>query len=526
MQDTSAAAQQSQSATNSRSVFSAIKPFQPKGNIAVAWREWKTKFEIFLCATNLENESDTRKNALLLHHIGEEANSVYYSFNISHKEIKHDALIKKFDDFYSPKRNVDISIYKLITRKQAADESIETYVTKLKNLATNCELKEQNDKIVKLVFVAGLLPQHDAIRVQLLMKESDEAVLFAQTMHASQLQSKSKEEPAENQLVNKVERGRSSNFRGRGRRGRTSAICDEPTSSNFTHNPQHGRQSSFGKQKPCKSCGNSIHYSGKCPAIGRNCSVCGKPNHLRGYATSERSGLWRINSPAMKTTTNRQMMMDLTSSLVLLMGFKMNNGFKSCKELGILKQVNTITAKYTSLIKKYEVFQGVGCVKDTKCKITIKENAKPVAEPARRIPYMLRRRVRGELNRMVKLGIIEPVNEPTEWVNPIVTVTKGNGELRVCLDPHFLNKEIITPKHYIPTVDDIKAKLKGATVFTTLDAKAGFWALPLDEESSKLTTFATPFGGFKFKRLAYGLNCTSEIFQAEMCRYPKSDNLH
>ena len=44
-------------------------------------------------------------------------------------------------------------------------------MTKLKNLATNCELKEQNDKIVKSVLVAGLLPQHDDIRVQLLMKE-------------------------------------------------------------------------------------------------------------------------------------------------------------------------------------------------------------------------------------------------------------------------------------------------------------------------------------------------------------------
>ncbi|XP_072153381.1 uncharacterized protein [Bemisia tabaci] len=152
------------------------------------------------------------------------------------------------------------------------------------NLALNCELIEQNDKIVKSVFVAGLIPQHDDIRMQLLMKERklDKAVLFAPTMHASQLQSKSMEEPAENQLVNKVERGRSSNFRGRGRRGRGSATRELATSSNFSgnHNPKHGHQSSFGKQKSCKSCGNSIHYK-KCPAIGRNCSVCGKPYHLK-----------------------------------------------------------------------------------------------------------------------------------------------------------------------------------------------------------------------------------------------------
>ncbi len=52
-----------------------------------------------------------------------------------------------------------------------------------------------------------------------------------------------------------------------------------------------------------------------------------------------------------------------------------------------------------------------------------------------------------------------------------------------------------------------------AKVFSILDAKCGFWQIPLDEESSKLTTFMTPFGRYKFLRMPYGISTGSEVFQ-------------
>lgn len=36
--------------------------------------------------------------------------------------------------------------------------------------------------------------------------------------------------------------------------------------------------------------------------------------------------------------------------------------------------------------------------------------------------------------------------------------------------------------------------------------------IPLNEKSSELCTFNTPFGRFKFFRLPYGLNCAPEVF--------------
>lgn len=61
-------------------------------------------------------------------------------------------------------------------------------------------------------------------------------------------------------------------------------------------------------------------------------------------------------------------------------------------------------------------------------------------------------------------------------------------------------------------------KLAGAKVFSLLDAASGFWQIPLDPESTKLTTFITPFGRYYFNRLPFGITSAPEIFQCEMTK--------
>ena len=41
---------------------------------------------------------------------------------------------------------------------------------------------------------------------------------------------------------------------------------------------------------------------------------------------------------------------------------------------------------------------------------------------------------------MVDDGVCLKIDEPTEWVNSLVTVEKTDGSLRLCLDPKDLNK--------------------------------------------------------------------------------------
>ena len=121
-----------------------------------------------------------------------------------------------------------------------------------------------------------------------------------------------------------------------------------------------------------------------------------------------------------------------------------------------------------------------------------------------------------ELKRMKDNGVIEEVTEPTEWVSPIVPVLKPSGDVRICVDLKKLNQSVERERYVIPTVDEIVHQLRGSSVFYKLDAASGFWQIPLDPETAKLTTFITPFGGYFMKHLPFGISNAPEIFQLSL----------
>ena len=93
--------------------------------------------------------------------------------------------------------------------------------------------------------------------------------------------------------------------------------------------------------------------------------------------------------------------------------------------------------------------------------------------------------------------------------------------MRICLDPKELN-EAIQREHYpLPTIEEVATRLPGAKLFSVLDARNGFWHIVLDEESSFLTTFNTPYGRYRWKRMPFGISSAPEVFQRRMCEVVK-----
>ena len=150
-------------------------------------------------------------------------------------------------------------------------------------------------------------------------------------------------------------------------------------------------------------------------------------------------------------------------------------------------------------------------------KINLKDDAVPVVHAPRRVPAPLRAGLKKDLERMTQLGVIERVEEPTDWVNSITCVKKKNtGALRVCLDPKDLNENIRREHYQIPKREEIMSEMASAKLFSKLDASQGFWQLRLDPESSRYTTFNTPFGRYCFLRLPFGIKSAPEIFHRAM----------
>ena len=114
---------------------------------------------------------------------------------------------------------------------------------------------------------------------------------------------------------------------------------------------------------------------------------------------------------------------------------------------------------------------------------------------------------------MVLKGVTVPVSKPTAWVPSLTYPCKPDGFLHICLDPKDLNKAIVQEHYKAHTLDEISHQLSGATCFSKLDAKDGFWSIHLDEDSSYLTAFNTHCGRYRFLCMPFGLKMSQDIFQ-------------
>jgi len=145
--------------------------------------------------------------------------------------------------------------------------------------------------------------------------------------------------------------------------------------------------------------------------------------------------------------------------------------------------------------------------------LEVDDSIKPVITLTRRVPTALKDDLKEELSRYVAQGILAPVEEPTPWVSSLAVTTKKSGVLRVCIDPWPLNEALKRETYQIPVLDEIVPELSQAKVFSAVNLHSGYWHCVLDQESSLLTKFATPFGRYCWCRLPFGLSVSSEIFQ-------------
>ncbi len=187
------------------------------------------------------------------------------------------------------------------------------------------------------------------------------------------------------------------------------------------------------------------------------------------------------------------------------------------ESLRLIHRVETISAIPDSIRVQYPtLFTGIGCMAEP-YEIRIKPDATPHAiHSPRRIPLPLMPKVKAELEKMEKEGIIERVDKPTDWCAPMVVVPKRSGSLRLCVDLTSLNDAVLRERHMLPAVDQTLAMLSGATVFSKLDCNSSFFQIPLTPSCRHLTTFISPMGRFCFRRLPQGLSSASEVYQKRM----------
>ena len=197
-------------------------------------------------------------------------------------------------------------------------------------------------------------------------------------------------------------------------------------------------------------------------------------------------------------------------------------GRMASSKLTLIQKVETISTnankvdeKYTAnIIKSYpSLFKGLGELEGEYRFHLILEPTPFALTVPRKVPLPLLGKTKAELNRMLEIGVISLVHEPTQWCAPMVVVPKLSGDVLICVDLTKLNENILREVRPLPSVDYTLAKFGGSKMFSKMDANSEFWQRKLSDESRLLTTFLTPWGHFCFNRLPYGISTGSEQFQ-------------
>ena len=140
---------------------------------------------------------------------------------------------------------------------------------------------------------------------------------------------------------------------------------------------------------------------------------------------------------------------------------------------------------------------------------------KPFRIRHRRIPPAMYEEVRKHLKQMLEAGVIRRSYSP--WASPVVLVKKKDGSLRFCIDFRELNKRTIPDAHSIPRIDESLDALTGAKWFSSLDLKAGYWQVEVEEEHKERTAFSVgPLGFYECNTMPFGLTNAPSSFQRLM----------
>lgn len=145
----------------------------------------------------------------------------------------------------------------------------------------------------------------------------------------------------------------------------------------------------------------------------------------------------------------------------------------------------------------------------------IDKTVKSVQHTPRRVPVSQRGEVKAGT---WEKGIIKKVTFPTEWIGSMVVAKPARWESTEIFKTYAKPWNDSSTKRSPSTKcwkEDIPPQLAKAGVFSTLDAKDGFYRISFDEESSMKTACWT-FGRCQYLRVLFGVSLAPEEFECKL----------
>nr|XP_054930745.1 uncharacterized protein LOC129386661 [Dermacentor andersoni] len=528
-------------------------PLSSAGEIAKNWQAFKQRFEFFLAASEQPTgkpRTEPCKTALLLSVAGEEAIEIFNTFSFGEDESRNDyaTVIAKFDAYCAAQQNEVHERYVFRMRVQAPGELVEPFLRDLKNQARACNFGSQMDAMIRDQIVYGT--NDEKLRERLLRDTTLNLLKAEQVAKAAEATAAQQKVWARDESHIDAMRKEHPSKQSELTRHYKCPKCAR------MHPPR--RCPAFGKT--CRKCQRPNHFAtccrrfadigelqggednfdildvSSCAANQHDWTVVGQIKNVPlefkvdtgAQANLLPFGCYRKIRPKPPLKPSSAVLRSygggvikhdgvirtelalgdrcaILDFFVVSKGHQAILGLQASENLGLVSRIHAVSRNSSKEVARNfrHLFTGTGCVERV-YRMVLRDDATPIVQAARRVPLALQEPLQ-ELGRMERAGIITKVTEPTDWVSPLVIVRKKDGKIRVCIDPRRINQCIKREHYTMPRREDIEAELAGATVFTRLDANSGFHQIPLDNETSRIGTFATPFGRYRFLRLPFGI---------------------
>ena len=157
--------------------------------------------------------------------------------------------------------------------------------------------------------------------------------------------------------------------------------------------------------------------------------------------------------------------------------------------------------------------QQLPCMTGTPLQIHFKPDSSPKAyHTPIPVPHHWKAQVKADLDRDVRLGIIEavPPGTPTVWCSRMVVVPKKDGSPRRTVDLQPLNAATYRATHHTPSPFNQASLVPPNTRKTVLDAWNGYHSLRLSPQVRDATTFITEWGRYRYLRAPQGFHAAGD----------------
>lgn len=537
------------------------------------WEKWKRALEIFLLAISVEDHA--KKRATLLHSGGLALQEIYYNLPGAHVETTDGVdvfkiAISKLDEYFSPKQSFLYERHMFRLMKQEPDEKFDKFVVRLRHQSKKCKFSDANENLVDQItekctsakLRKKILLLGDTVTIEKIITEANALETVERQLtnfdgkpincninkidvktNKSQPdcfrcgsglhKSDSKSCPALDKTCRKC------GFRGHFQRHCRTKASKRKNILNHSDNPKRFKENTnkTAVLKPTKN-ESTVDYIFHLDDDSEICCQVGGVALKMLIDSGSKCNIindqtWEYLKQSSVKVSNQNANPD---KILMAYGskepLKILGSFESSIHVGQECQTATfyvvrngtrnLLGKDTSLalnILKLGVsintvsYNQFPKFKNIELDIAIDSTIRPVCQPIRRVPIPLENKINEKIDELLKLDIIEAVNQPSAWVSPVVPVMKNDGDVRLCVDMRCANKAIERENHPLPTMNQLVPKFRKSTVFSKIDIKNAFHQVEIKEHCREITTFITGKGLYRYKRLMFGMSCAPEHFQ-------------